>query len=761
MTTSKPTLGALAALALLCLTPPSTQAGESQLFGINAAGGEFGDLTPTKMPGVLYTDYAYPTNADIDYYKARGFQLIRVPFRWERIQRALNVPLHDPDLAELDRVLDQADKRGLRVILDLHNYGRRYEPTTDTSYVIGSAEAPRAAYADLWQRLATHFQGRACLWAYGIMNEPHGQGEYTWKDTAQVAVDAIRSVDAAHTILIPGEFFSNAWYWNTYSADLIGIVDPANNLVFEAHQYFDDNHSGKYDQTYDGEGATATIGVERVTPFVNWCQANNVRGFIGEFGVPRTDARWNVTLQNFMTYLAANGIGGTYWAAGERWADNYTLNAHIRRADHAESAQMSVLRDHVAGPGTLYWPAYYWYRNTAAGGYCYPFNSAGSTFTADFASTADYVPGSAAKSIRLNYTIPTGGYAGIGIHTNGGAKLAPNFARGHVLRFFAKGTPGSSLQFTLGNTSGSGNWVSTNSLAPLNGTWQRYEVPLAAFVNATVTGTAPLERVKFDVYPRDGSTHEVWIDDIGVMAPDNVPPTVTVDTSSGASSFVAGTSITLVANATDADGAVGSVEFLADGQLLGVDDTAPYSLAVSFPTPGAHEIRAIAYDSLGAPTRSAAKPLTITAAYSTELSRNGNLEAGDIYWASDTAHTIVSDPVHGGALALRSVPGTNSAGRQVLTGIEAGATYRLEGWVKTDATLSGWVRIFLKWTDSADTILLQHSLAGIVPPGSDWVQRLAEEVAPAGATKLHIYLWNENRTGGYSYFDDLSVKKRL
>lgn len=55
-------------------------------FGVNLAGAEFGQ---TNMPGIYNTDYTYPTVSTIDYFASKGFKLLRIPFRWERIQHAM------------------------------------------------------------------------------------------------------------------------------------------------------------------------------------------------------------------------------------------------------------------------------------------------------------------------------------------------------------------------------------------------------------------------------------------------------------------------------------------------------------------------------------------------------------------------------------------------------------------------------------------------------------------------------------------------
>jgi endoglucanase len=85
--------------------------------GVNLAGGEFG-----KLPGTYGRDYTSPSPADVDYYVELGFNIIRLPFRWERLQPTLYAPFSVGDQALLAAVVDYAASRGLRVVLDTRNF---------------------------------------------------------------------------------------------------------------------------------------------------------------------------------------------------------------------------------------------------------------------------------------------------------------------------------------------------------------------------------------------------------------------------------------------------------------------------------------------------------------------------------------------------------------------------------------------------------------------------------------------------------------
>ena len=89
------------------------------------------------------------------------------------------------------------------------------------------------------------------------------------------------------------------------------------------------------------------------------------------------------------------------------------------------------------------------------------------------------------------------------------------------------------------------------------------------------------------------------------------PPTVSI--SSPAQDATVGTAFTISATASDSDGTVTNVEFLADGAVLGSDATSPYSFSWSGVAPGAHALTAVAWDNDGVCTTSAT--VNVTAAY--------------------------------------------------------------------------------------------------------------------------------------------------
>jgi hypothetical protein len=89
-----------------------------------------------------------------------------------------------------------------------------------------------------------------------------------------------------------------------------------------------------------------------------------------------------------------------------------------------------------------------------------------------------------------------------------------------------------------------------------------------------------------------------------VTPPPNALPTVSLSAPANNSSFTVGSSVTIAASATDTDGTIAKVEFYDGFALLGSDTTAPYSIAISTLSAGAHSITAKATDNLGATSTS-------------------------------------------------------------------------------------------------------------------------------------------------------------
>ncbi|AHL74695.1 cellulase [Stutzerimonas stutzeri] len=327
-------------------TPAPTTPVVSDGSGIDLVGVNFGSgvFDPGTVPGIYNKGYTY---ADESYYKRHaglGFKLVRLGFLWERIQPKLGTELDAAELGRIKQSLDYAQKYGIKVILDMHNYYRYY------GKVINSPEVPRAQFAETWRKIAVQVSKHPALYGYGLMNEPYNTGNNLWPQTAQAAGQAIRKVDPTKWIMIAGDRYSSAFHWQKYNTQLINdpwMRDPKNNLVYEAHQYLDSDYSGTYRNR--AETFAPNLGVERVKPWVEWLKKNKLRGYIGEHGIPDFSPSAVVATDKLLAYLAENCIPSTYWAAGPRWGENI-MALDVSSGKHRP--QLAPLQKHASAKKT-------------------------------------------------------------------------------------------------------------------------------------------------------------------------------------------------------------------------------------------------------------------------------------------------------------------------------------------------------------------------------------------------------------------------
>ena len=308
--------------------------------GINLSGAE---LNEDRKPAVYGRDYVYPPVHELDYYASKGFTVVRLPYCWERLQPSLFGKLDDIELGRIKDFVVAARERNMRVILSPHNFGRYYLGGKAT--LIGTEGVPIEAFADFSQKVAAAFAGDDAIYALSLMNEPH-DSRGLWKQTAQAGLNAIRTADNGRLVLAPGDQWSGAWSWRRYNDDFL-LDDAANHIMYEAHQYFDYDHSGTYRFRYTLNGVSPERGVQWVRPFAEWLTRHRVRGIITEFGVPNDDQRWLELTQRVLAYLAQQNIPWTYWAGGPWWG-NYRLSAEPKGG--ADAPIMSVLTKDYAGP---------------------------------------------------------------------------------------------------------------------------------------------------------------------------------------------------------------------------------------------------------------------------------------------------------------------------------------------------------------------------------------------------------------------------
>ena len=318
----------------LSLSVNSADAGPAALCfrGLNISGAEYGEAD-----GVEGVDYTYPSAATVSYFSSKGFDTVRLPFRWERLQPILGERLEPNELERLKASVADLRAKGLMVILDPHNYGYH------SGLQIGSSEVSSRQFAQFWIRLAAEFANQDGI-AFGLMNEPHDIAPSVWLDAANQAIAGIRAVGARNLILVPGTHWTGVVSWpedfgQGSNADvMINVVDPVDNFAFEVHQYMDKDFSGTNEAC-----VKADVAADGLRKLSEWLRTHGKRAFLGEFGGSK-EPECLAGLTRMLDQMAKEPdvwLGWTYWAGGDWWSPEEGNN--IQPDAQGDRAQLSVL----------------------------------------------------------------------------------------------------------------------------------------------------------------------------------------------------------------------------------------------------------------------------------------------------------------------------------------------------------------------------------------------------------------------------------
>jgi hypothetical protein len=231
------------------------------LRGVNVNGAEFGiganlgtgtgDTFSNADPGTYGADWQYPSTASLAYLACRDVEVVRLPFRWERMQPEPGAGLDPAELDRLRTTIRAAGDLGLRVIPTVMNYGAYW--LGDASGVghrrpIGSPDVTVDEFADLWRRLVEGLSDLDAIVGWGLMNEPVDLpgGAPTWEEASQRALDAVRQAGDDRTVLVPGHAWSTVTRFPEEHPAGPWIDDSADAVRYEAHHYFDAANSGEY-----------------------------------------------------------------------------------------------------------------------------------------------------------------------------------------------------------------------------------------------------------------------------------------------------------------------------------------------------------------------------------------------------------------------------------------------------------------------------------------------------------------------------------
>jgi glucan 1,3-beta-glucosidase len=264
----------------------------------------------------LYTLFRdnWITERDWDMLPRLNLNLVRLPFIYSVVEDEKNPRHLRADAWKyLDNAIEQAEKRGIYVILDLHG------AVGSQGWEHHSGCAGRNRYWDtpeyqqrtiwLWQQIAARYKDRGAVAGYSILNEPWGTTPENMAAVMRTLYTAIREVDQNHVIILPGHVKGIDAYGKPSDHGM-------RNVAFEMHPYPGHFGWGKPGLAVHRGWLQCTGEGDSVCKWKRKLAALDTAFFVGEFqpwAFMGAELGGQVLRATYDTYVA-NGWASTAWA---------------------------------------------------------------------------------------------------------------------------------------------------------------------------------------------------------------------------------------------------------------------------------------------------------------------------------------------------------------------------------------------------------------------------------------------------------------
>ncbi len=243
--------------------------------------------------------------------KKAGFTAIRLPANYNtHSDQKAPYKVQREFMLRIDWAIKNAKKRGLAIIIDLHNYEDFCtKPKQNLERWLG-----------IWRQIATRYANQPDSVIFEPFNEPHDKLEPLWNDYFAKVLAVIRETNPIRAVVMDGNGWSNA----ERMTELQIPNDP--NLILTFHNYtpFQFTHQGaewwadsaKYLGTkWNGTPADQAVVTDYIEKAEKIATTANLPLYMGEFGAYRkADIASRIRWTTFTRQTAENkGISWGYW----------------------------------------------------------------------------------------------------------------------------------------------------------------------------------------------------------------------------------------------------------------------------------------------------------------------------------------------------------------------------------------------------------------------------------------------------------------
>ncbi len=273
----------------------------SFLIGINAVA--FAQITPHEaisqmQKGINLGNTLEPPNEAgwnnppaqeyyFDLYKEAGFQMVRVPVRWD--EHTGKTPPYNVSASWLNRVeqiVDWGLARDLFIVINAH-----HEEWIKSNY----SAANKARFDSIWTQIAERFKDKSEKLIFEIINEPYGLNKTQNDDLHARILSIIRKTNPTRLVIFQGH------NWGGSDELVVANIPEDDYLIGSFHSY--DPWPFGLEGTGSFGGSADYRNLEnKFIKVNNWSQANNIPVFLGEYGcIAKAD--YNSRMRLYRAYV--------------------------------------------------------------------------------------------------------------------------------------------------------------------------------------------------------------------------------------------------------------------------------------------------------------------------------------------------------------------------------------------------------------------------------------------------------------------------
>lgn len=228
-----------------------------------------------------------PQENYFNYYKKAGFDLVRIPVRWDNYtEKTSPYKIDSGWLERVSQIVDWGLSRGLYVVINSHHDNWIKENYTE--------QAQRERFDSIWSQVSVYFKNKSEKLFFEILNEPNGLSKIQNDELHKRILSIIRKTNPTRIVIFQG----NEWGGSDV---LLKAAIPDDDYVIGSFHSYDPYLFGLEGEGNWGSNDDINELREKFSTVKHWSDTSNVPVFMGEYGAIKT-CDYNSRMKHYKYY---------------------------------------------------------------------------------------------------------------------------------------------------------------------------------------------------------------------------------------------------------------------------------------------------------------------------------------------------------------------------------------------------------------------------------------------------------------------------